>query len=69
MSLSQKNQILWPVYIIIENLDAKILQSQKRSRMLFLRFILIIYKRLKGANNKDKDLKAKIYHIVLKFML
>ena len=32
-------------------------------------FIPIIYKRSEDANNKDKDLKANIYHMTLKTML
>ena len=31
--------------------------------------ISIIHERLEDANNKDKDLKAKIYHMALKTML
>ena len=37
--------------------------------MLFLGSIPIIHEQLEDANNKNKDLKAKIYHIVLKTML
>lgn len=37
--------------------------------MLFLGFILFIYERLKNAKNKDKDLKAKVYHMALKTIL
>ena len=69
MSLSHKDQILWPVYIIMENLDAKTWRSQKRPGTVLLGFISIIHERSKDANNKDKDLKAKIYHITLKIML
>ena len=69
MSLIYGNQILWPIYIIIENLDAKIRQSQKRSKTLLLGPIPIIHKWLKDSNNKNKDLKAKIYQMALKIML
>ena len=69
MSLSYGDQILWPVYITIGNLNAKTWQSQKRPRTLLLSFISIIHKRSKDVNNKDKDLKAKIYHMMLKTML
>ena len=69
MSLSHGDQTLWPVYITIENLDTKTRQSQKRPRMLLLGSILILYERSEDANNKDKDLKAKIYHMALKTML
>ncbi len=69
MSFSHGDQTLWPVYITIENLDAKIWWSQKRPETLLLGFIPIIYEPSKDANNKDKDLKAKIYHITLKTIL
>ncbi len=69
MSLSHRDQTLWPVYITIGNLDAKTRRSLKRPRTLLLGSILIIYERSKDANNKDKDLKAKIYHMALKTML
>ncbi len=69
MSLSHKDQILWPVYITIENLDAKTRRSQKRLGTLFFCSIPIIYERSKDANNKNKDLKAKIYYMSLKTML
>ncbi len=69
MSLSHGDQTLWPVYITIENLDAKTRRSQKRPGTLLLSSISIIYECFKDANNKDKDLKAKIYHMALKTML
>lgn len=37
--------------------------------MLFLDFISIVDKQLKDINNKNKDLKAKIYYMALKTML
>ena len=69
MSFSHSNQTLWSVYITIENLDVKTRQSQKLPRMLFLSSIPIFYEQSEDANNKNKDLKAKIYHIALKSML
>ncbi len=69
MSLSHGDQILWPVYITIGNLDAKTRRSQKRPGTLLLGSIPIIHEWSKDANNKDKDLKAKIYHMALKTML
>ena len=69
MSFSYRDQILWPVYITIGNLDVKIQQSQKWPRILLLGSIPTIYEQSKHANNKNKDLKAKIYHIALKTML
>ena len=69
MSLSHGDQTLWPVYITIGNLDAKTRRSQKRPGTLLLGSIPIIHERSEDANNKDKDLKAKIYHMALKTML
>ena len=69
MSLNHGNQILWPVYITIGNLDSKIGRSQKRPGILLLDSIPIIHKRSKDLNKKDKDLKAKIYHMALKTIL
>ena len=69
MSLSHRNQTLWLVHITIGNLDAKTWLSQKQPRTLLLGSISIIHERLKDANNKDKDLKIKIYHMVLKNIL
>ncbi len=63
------DQTLWSVYITIGNLDTKTRQSQKWSGILLLDYISIIHERSEDANNKDKDLKAKIYHMVLKTML
>lgn len=34
--------------------------------ILFLDFISIIYKYLKDKNNKNKNLNAKIYNLILK---
>ena len=69
MSLSHGDQILWPVYIIIGNLDAKTRRSQKRLGTFLLGSIPIIHERLEDANNKNTNLKAKIYHMALKTML
>ena len=69
MSFSHGYQTLWPVYITIGNLDVKIRQSQKWLETLLLGFIPIIHKRSKDANNKDKDLKTRVYYIALKTML
>ena len=69
MSFSNKNQILWPIYIIIENLNVKTWQSQKRPSILLLSYIPIIHEWSEDTNNKNIDLKAKIYHMTLKTML
>lgn len=69
MSLSHRDQIVWPVYITIRNLDAKRQASQKRPGTLLLGSIPIIHEWLEDVNNKDKDLKAKIYYMALKTML
>ena len=59
MNLSYGDQTLWPVYITIENLDAKTWQSQKRLRILFLGSITIVYQRSEDANNKKKKFEGK----------
>ena len=69
MSFSHGDQTLWSVYIIIGNLNAKIRQSQKQPETLLLGSISIVHKRSEDGNNKDKDLKAKIYHMALKTIL
>ena len=69
MSLCYGDQRLWPVYITIGNLDAKIWQFQKRPGTLLLGFIPITHKQSEDANNKNKYLKAKIYHMALKTIL
>ena len=53
MSLSHKDQILWPVYIIISNLDSKTWQSQIHLDTLLLSSISIVYKHSKDGNNKN----------------
>lgn len=69
INLGHRDLILYPVYITMENLDAKIWQSQKWLAILLLSFIAIVYKQSENAKNKDKDLKIKIYQKVLKTML
>ena len=43
LSLSYGNQLLWPVYVTIGNLDVKIRQSQNRPGILLLGSIPIIH--------------------------
>ena len=69
MSLSHRGQMLWPVYITIENWDGKTWRSQKRPGTLLLSSIPIVHERSEDGDNKNKDLKAKIYHLDLKTML
>ncbi len=69
MSPSHGDQTLWPVYITIRNLDAKTRHSQTRPGTLLLDSIPVVHERLEDGDNKDKDLKAKIYHLALKTML
>lgn len=69
MSFSYENQMLWPAYIKIGNLDLKTWHSQIWVDILFLGSISIVHKWLKDGDNKDKDLKAKTYHLALKTML
>ena len=69
MSLSNKDQILCPVYVIIGNLEAKTCQSQNQLGTLLLDFLPIIHKQSEDSNNKDRDLNTKIYYLALKTML
>ncbi len=69
MSLYHGHQMLWPVYIIIDNLDPNTWGSQTWQNTLLLGSIIVVHKWSEDRNNKDKDLKAKIYHRALKTML
>ena len=69
MSFSYGDHAFWSVYITIENLDAKTRQFQKRPKLLLFDFISIIHKWSEDANNKNKNLEAKIYYIALKTIL
>ena len=69
MSLCHGDQTFWPVYITIGNLDSKTQRSQICPGTLFLGSIPIVNKRSENGNNKDQDLKAKIYHLALTTML
>ncbi len=69
ISPSHGDQTLWPVYITIGNLDTKTRRSQTRPGTLLLGSIPVVYERLEDGDNKNKDLKAKIYHLALKTML
>ena len=60
---------IWPVYITIGNLDAKTHWSQNQLGTLLLASIPIVHEQSEDSNNKDKDLKAKIYYQALKTML
>lgn len=44
-------------------------RNEDQPDILFLDFRFIIYKQLKDLHNKNKDLKAKIYHLALKTIL
>ena len=69
MSLSHGDQTLWPVYITIGNLDLKTWRSQIRPSTPLLGSIPIVHECLEDGNNKDQDLKAKIYRLALTTML
>ena len=69
MSLSHGDQILWPVYITIVNLDLKTWQSQIRQGTLLLGSISIVHKRLEDGNNKYQYLRVQIYHLALTTIL
>ena len=61
--------MLWSVYITIGNLDLKTWYNQTQLGTLLFGLISIVYKWSKDKDNKDKDLKVKIYHLVLKIIL
>ncbi len=69
MSLSHGDQVLWPVYVTIGNLDAKTCRTQNWPETLFLGSIPIVHERAEDLNNKDRDLKSKTYHLALRSML
>lgn len=69
MSLSYRDQIVWLVYITINNLNLKPRQNQTRLSILFCGSIPIIFKHLKDKNNKNPDLKVKIYYLTLTTIL
>lgn len=69
MSLSHEDQTLWPIYITIGNLNSKTWQIQTHLATLLLRFIPIVYEFSKDKKNKERDLKAKIYHLALTIIL
>lgn len=61
MSISYKDQIFCPLYVIIDKLDIKMCQSQNWLDTLLSDSKPIVYKQKKNSNNKNKDLRAKIY--------
>lgn len=65
ISLSHRDQILWPIYVTIDNLNTKIYQSQNWLAILYLVSIHIIYKQTEDLNNQDGDLKTETSHLVL----
>ena len=69
MSLSHWDQTLWLVYITIGNLDSKTWRSQTCLGTLLLGSIPIVHEHSEDGNNKDQDLKVKIYHLALTTML
>ena len=69
MSLSHGDQVFWPVYITIGNLDAKICWSQNWLDTLLLGSIPIVDEQAEDSNNKNRDLKAKIDYWALETIL
>ena len=69
MSLSHRDQTLWPVYITIGNSDSKTRRSQTRPGTLLLSSIPIVHEYLEDGNNKDQDSKTMIYPLALTTML
>jgi hypothetical protein len=59
----QKNQAVWFVYLIIENLSRRVRRSQTRLNDLLLKFISQVH-----SSSSDR-LKAKIWHEILTLML
>lgn len=58
-----------PIYITRDHLDIKLCRSQNWLRTLLLGLIYIVNQQIEDFNNKDRDLKIKIYHLALKTML
>ncbi len=69
MTLSHGDHVLWPVYVTIGNLDAKMRRSQNWPWTLFLGSILIVHERAEDSNNKNRDFKSKAYYLALKIIL
>ncbi len=69
MSLSHGDQTFCLIYITIDNLDAKTCWRQNWPGISLLGSIPIVHKRVEDLNNKNRDLKAKIYHLALKTIL
>lgn len=63
MTQHHDDVIAWPVYMIIDNLKIKARWNQNRSSSLFLEFISI------ACIFDQKNIKAKIWHQTLTFML
>lgn len=69
INLSHGDQVFRLVYIIIGNLYVKTCRSQNRPGTLLLDSTPIVYEQVEDSNNKNRDLKAKIYYLALKTML
>lgn len=69
ISLSYEDQTLLLLYIIISNLDLKTRYRETWLSTLLLQSISVIHKQSEDTDNKNKDLKAKIYHLALKTIL
>ena len=52
----------WFIYLTIENLNRRTRHAQKRSRLILLRFLLIV-------DNDNDDIKSKIWHMMLLIIL
>lgn len=53
----------------MRNLDEKMRWCQNWPGILLLSSISIVYKQREDSNNKNRDLKVKIYHLALKIIL
>ncbi len=52
----------WFIYLTIENLNQCTRHAQKQSRLILLKFLLIV-------DNDDNDIKSKIWHMMLLIIL
>ena len=58
-----RDQAVWPVYIIIDNLNRATQYIQKRPEIYLLKLLFIF------CRDEDSELKTEIYHTDIKCML
>ena len=69
MSLSYGDQVFWPVYVTMGNLDAKICWSPNWLDILFIGSIPIVHEQTEDSDHKNRDLKIIIKYLALKTKL